>query len=400
MDLPIRDKTRDDRAREAFAGGLGLIVNRIARAVRRVAVASADGDKANVAVVCVGFLRYGSAQALGLRETGLDVTLYYVDRRAEFAESAKDREALRSHAATGGVELVPIPRFRARTVIKDTLWLCRDMRRRKIATAVVQSHKDLRVALLGLAMPTALMLHDPQPHSGDTFSAVASRSLLPARLSELTSACLILHSARLFEQLRPQLRRLPRGVVPHGAEMAKAPSAVPGERRLLVFGRLFAYKGVDTALDAFRMLSSEMPDVTLIVAGRGPLADLAQGQRGVEVRDEYIADSEVDALLSGVRLVLLPYKDATQSGVGLQAVARGVPCIVSSVGALPDLVPDAHSTLIVPPEDPQRLAAAIAANIDHDERLRQSVYDYAASNFAWRVVAQELRNEVGRLVPS
>jgi glycosyltransferase involved in cell wall biosynthesis len=193
---------------------------------------------------------------------------------------------------------------------------------------------------------------------------------------------------------------LPTGVVPHGAEMAKSPSAVPSERRLLVFGRLFAYKGVDTALDAFRSLPPEMSDVTLVIAGRGPLADLAQGQRGVEVRDEYIADAEVDALLSGVRLVLLPYKDATQSGVGLQAVARGVPCIVSSVGALPDLLPDGLSALVVAPDDPKRLAEAIVANVDHGEQLRQSVYDYAASNFAWRVVAHELRSEVRRLVPS
>ncbi len=109
--------------------------------------------------------------------------------------------------------------------------------------------------------------------------------------------------------------------------MASVPSAVPPERRLLIFGRLFAYKGVDTSLDAMRLLPREMSDVKLIIAGQGPLAELARGRPDVELRDEYINDSDVDFLLNEVRLVLLPYKDATQSGVGVQAVARGVPCV-------------------------------------------------------------------------
>ena len=154
---------------------------------------------------------------------------------------------------------------------------------------------------------------------------------------------------------------------------------IPRGRRLLVFGRLVAYKGVDTALEAFGLLPAELSDVELIVAGRGPLARLGVGQRNVEVRNEYIPDSDLDSLLRDVRLVLLPYKDATQSGVGLHAVERGVPCVVTAVGGLPELVEDARSSLVVAPEDPQGLAESIAANIDHDEELREAVYEHAAS---------------------
>jgi glycosyltransferase involved in cell wall biosynthesis len=175
--------------------------------------------------------------------------------------------------------------------------------------------------------------------------------------------------------------------------MAEAPAPIPSERSLLVFGRLFAYKGVDTALDAFRLLSLEMPDTKLIVAGRGPLADFARGRENVEVHEEYVAERDVDALLRSVRLVLLPYKDATQSGVGLQAVARGIPCVVSSAGGLPELA-GSVSSLIVPPGNPEKLAEAIALHVDHDEHLRRALYDYAESHFAWSVVAQRLRDEL------
>jgi glycosyltransferase involved in cell wall biosynthesis len=207
----------------------------------------------------------------------------------------------------------------------------------------------------------------------------------------------IVHSARLLEQVRPLLRRIPIGVVPHGTSMAMRPAPVPRQRRLLLFGRLFAYKGVDTALEAFRMLPSEMSDVEIIIAGRGPLANLARGERNVAILNEYITEPDVERLLGDARLVLLPYKDATQSGVGLQAVARGVPCIVSSAGGLPELVQSASATLVVPPNDPGRLAEAIVAHIDHGEDLRQAIYDHAGVHFSWIVVARELRAEMRRL---
>lgn len=384
--------------REVLGGWVGLVIHRIAGYVRKVVDTTSDADPANIAVVCDGFLRYGSAQAMGLRQTpGLTVTLYYIDRVDEFGGSEKDRALFLDRAQAAGVELVPLPRRRMLSLFAHVLWLHRDLRRRKIATVVVHSHIDPRYATLGLALPVALVVHDPQTHSGDELSTFPAPVRLVSRISELTSSCLIVHSARLFDQIRPLLRRLPIGVVPHGADMSLGPSPVPHERRLLIFGRLFAYKGVDTALEAFRALPGHISDTSLVVAGRGPFAALARDEVKVVVRDEYVADADLDILLENVRLVLLPYRDATQSGVGLQALARGVPCIVSSTGGLPELVPESLSSLVVPPGDPQQLAEAIARHIDHDENFRRTIYDHATTKFAWPVVAQRLCSELQRL---
>lgn len=379
---------------EAIGSGVGLLIHQIAGRLRHLVSRTAEPAPVNIAVVCDAFLRYGSAQAIGLSKTGLSVTLYYIDRLDEFGNQAEDREILLESAREAGVELVPLPRRSIRALFTHALWLHRDLRRRKIAAAVVQSHIDPRYATLGLALPVALILHDPQTHSGDTLSTFPAPVRLISRIAELTSFCLIIHSSQLFEQLRPLLRRLPVGVVPHGTDMAREPAPVPSERNLILFGRLFAYKGIDTALEAFRALPKELSDVRLIVAGRGPLAALARSQQNVEVREEYIPDSDVDALLRNARLVLLPYKDATQSGVGLQAVAHGVPCVVSSAGALPDLIPDSLPTLIVPPDDPALLMEAIVEHIDHGDDLRRAIYDHAASNFAWVAAARRLRSEL------
>lgn len=383
---------------EKIFEGIGYGAHRVVRRARLLSMSTRRPDASNVAVMCVGFLRYGAAQAIGLQSIGLRVTLYYVDRRTEFAASGEDRATMLADAQAAGVTVVRVPPRRLAALFTDAYRLHRDLRRRGIQTAVVQSHADPRYATIGITVPVAMMLHDPQPHSGDAASALPIGGKLIARIAELGSACIIVHSPRLLDQVRPVLRRLPIGVVSHGARMAPAPAPVPAERQLLVFGRLFAYKGVDTALAALRALPSRMEDVKLVVAGRGPLANVASGQRGVEVRDEYIDEEEVDSLLRSSRMVLLPYKDATQSGVGLQALARGIPCVVSSVGGLPELVEGAASTLVVPPGDAERLAGAIVEHIDHDETLRWKIYRHAEQNFAWPVVAEQLRTEVDRLV--
>ena len=101
-------------------------------------------------------------------------------------------------------------------------------------------------------------------------------------------------------------------------------------------------------------------------------------------------------LIDSARLVLLPYRDATQSGVGLQAIARGVPCIVSEVGGLPDLVPPGRDW-VVPARDPASLAASILEALDHDEDERRELLAFACEHFAWPAVAAQLLGELRRL---
>jgi glycosyltransferase involved in cell wall biosynthesis len=383
-------------AHDALAGRLGLAAHRAIAIIRKLLEPKASRQD-SIAVVCDSFLYWASIQAVALQESGLKVTIYYVDRGSDFTGSEEDRTAILAHAEEHGVDLVPVPRIGIRTLFTDVFRLHLDMRRRRVRMLVVHSHGDPRYTTLGLSFPIALIVHDPQIHSGDTISTPPLAVRLISRASELAAACLIIHSERLFDQIRPLLRLLPTGVIPLGIEMEPAPAAVPSERRLLLFGRLFAYKGVDTALDAFQLLPDELSDVTLLIAGRGPLAGSAHGRPGVEVREDYIPDSEVAAMIDGARLVLLPYKDATQSGVGLLAVAHGVPCVVTRTGGLPDLVPSSSAGLVVAPDDPQALAEAIVENIDHSGELRQAVYDHAAAQLSTKVAARQLRAELERL---
>lgn len=379
-----------------MSSALGQLLHRCAGLTRRL-LARRDADPGRIAILCAAFLRYSCLQAASLARAGASVTLYYVDRGSDFTGSEEDREAALAGARAAGVQVVAVPRARPGGLLRDVRRLHGDLARRRVGALVVHAHFDPRYATLGLAFPTALLLHDPQTHSGDELSTFPAHVRWMARFSELTCACILLHSSRLSAQLRPLLRRLPVGVVPHGADMAPSPAPVPPQRRLLLFGRLFGYKGVDTALEAMRRLPADLADVRLTVAGRGPLAESARGVENVDLREEYVSDEQLDELLDQARLVLLPYKDATQSGVGLQAIARGIPCIVTDTGALPELVERVSPTLVVPADDPERLAAAIVTHVDHGGELRRAVHEQATLAYDWSVAARRLRGELRRL---
>jgi glycosyltransferase involved in cell wall biosynthesis len=134
----------------------------------------------------------------------------------------------------------------------------------------------------------------------------------------------------------------------------------------LFFGYVRRYKGLDTLLRAWPAVRARR-DATLVVAGEfyedespyRALAAAAGGEPHVRLLGRYLPDLEVEACFKAADVVVLPYRSATQSGVTHVAYALGVPVITTDVGGLAETVTPGETGLVVPPEDPQALAAAI-----------------------------------------
>jgi glycosyltransferase involved in cell wall biosynthesis len=95
---------------------------------------------------------------------------------------------------------------------------------------------------------------------------------------------------------------------------------------------------VVSGMDRGILSESALPDAVRVTMGRYSDADLADR-------------------LSRTRGVVLPYREASQSGVQVVAMQLGVPTIVTAVGALPEFQP--KSLPVVPPEDAASLASAM-----------------------------------------
>ena len=378
---------------DALATAFGRLLHWIAERLRR-RLSPREGDR--IAVFADSLLRYAAAQAAGLSRAGYKVTLVYIDRTHEFGGDTRDRDAVVALAEQDGVELLKLPGRNLRRALPQSFELILELRRRGVRAIVVQSHFEPREFVAALAFPTAYVLHDPAPHTGDEESAVRWPAPLVPWLSEVTATCLVLHSERLRPQVRPMLRSLPMVYVPHGADSPSAPHPLPEKRSLLVVGRLWPYKGADLAVAAFERLPEQYRDATLVVAGKGPVGEeLARSAPPrVVVKPGYVPEDELMSLLAQATAVLLPYLDATQSGIGLQAVARGVPCVVSDAGALPDLVAGVAPELIARPGDVDSLVVATERALDHDDALRERLFADVQARFAWPVVGEQLMDEL------
>jgi glycosyltransferase involved in cell wall biosynthesis len=250
---------------------------------------------------------------------------------------------------------------------------------------------DPRLVYAGGARPRrfALTVHDPVRHPGEDVSRSASlgnRGLIRA------AGLIFVHAAALRDELAEVARpRAPIVVVPHGVDPGEAPRPLPAQPSILFFGRLGYYKGVDVLLDSMTAVWEKLPQATLTVAGAGELEDHpALADSRVTLHAEHIPDDRVPELFAAAGCVALPYRQASQSGVGSLAKRYGRPLVVSDIGGLPELVSDG-SGLTVPVEDPRALAESLVSVLDDRtlaERLGRAGSGTAERGADWRSVAE------------
>jgi glycosyltransferase involved in cell wall biosynthesis len=244
--------------------------------------------------------------------------------------------------------------------------------------------------------PRVLTVHDPPPPRG---LGLASWRRLAQHMDALVS-----HSDAAADRVA-ELLRVDRGeirVIPHGAfdYLTRLPDARPLPADLasvegpvvLCFGLIRPYKGIDVLLEAFRGIEgAELWIVGRAMMDLDPLYDLAQRSRAtVRIVPRFITDPEIPALFERADLVVLPYREADQSGVLYTALAFGKPIVASAVGGFPEVA--AHGALrLVPPGDPSAVAAAVTELLGSDaerERLGAGAAEAAAGPYSWDRAAE------------
>ncbi len=216
--------------------------------------------------------------------------------------------------------------------------------------------------------------HDPVRHPGETSRAKDF-------LTDLTVAeadRVIVHGEALLADLAAQgVAGDQVAVIPHGdyGFLRRYGRGLPEEPLILCFGRILPYKGLDILCQAERLLAGRIGDYSVCIAGKGDPACF-EGEIGpsrrVVVRQGFLPDEEVAELFERARIVVLPYTQATQSGVLAVAFAFAKPVVVTDVGGLPEAVAFGAAGHIVPAGDPVALAGALA-DLWHDPERREAL---------------------------
>jgi len=170
---------------------------------------------------------------------------------------------------------------------------------------------------------------------------------------------------------------------------------------LLAAARLSPVKGIDVLIRALRLARDAGHDVDLILAGAGPeelaLRQLAR-DCGVEQSVRFwgsASRAELAGLLHGCVLLAQPSRAEGFGIAALEAMVCGRAVVASRAGGLPELVRDGETGLLVPPDDPAALSAAIAALLSEPARradLGRRGRERALSEFTWSAVAGRYLN--------
>ena len=156
-------------------------------------------------------------------------------------------------------------------------------------------------------------------------------------------------------------------------------------------------------LAALPTLHRRLPAVRLLVAGDGEHREALVARTaalGLSPAVAFLGRADagrVQALLAGARALVVPSTYEGMPLVVLEAMAAGVPVVASRVSGIPEVVVDGETGWLVPPEDPEALAAALTAVLaDPAEAARRGAAGRArvAERFRPAVAAEIWEREI------
>jgi glycosyltransferase involved in cell wall biosynthesis len=210
-------------------------------------------------------------------------------------------------------------------------------------------------------------------HNDDPFRAGPFRFVERALARRAEKVVTITEALARFQVERVGLPAGKVEVIHYGLDNLPAPwgsnpgDDVPPEARvLLAVCRLEPQKGLDVAIRALPDIRARHPSAELVVLGEGPQrAELEQLASELQVQVHLLGRvPDVAAWLRRASVVVHP---ARWEGFGLallEAMLAAKPVVATKVSSIPEIVVDGETGLLVAPDDPAALAAAVTRALD------------------------------------
>jgi glycosyltransferase involved in cell wall biosynthesis len=145
-------------------------------------------------------------------------------------------------------------------------------------------------------------------------------------------------------------------------------------------GRLTEQKGIDVFLRAIKMLPGQSGAFRVWLVGDGPLRSELEQYVAKENLGSIVQflgyRSDVPEILQASDVFVLPSRYEAMPISLLEAMAAGLPCVVTSVGDNAKIVEDGTTGIVVPPENPEALATALRKMLA-DSEMRQAMGEAA-----------------------
>lgn len=302
------------------------------------------------------------------------------------AIACAESSALEHRSRDAGIDTWPFPPGRWRT-LGSGMRLARRLRDERIDVVIANIGHDVRVGAIACARSRAQL--------------VQRRGIARAIKRDPLSRWIYRHSVRRViancEAIRDEM--LGMGdvigaerfvVIPNGIDVAQAGDRARGRAKLgiasdatvaIAVGRLAPMKGHEHLLRAWCEVRARAPHAVLVFAGDGEIrAELETLAReldiGASVRFAGFVRDLADFYAAADVFTLASVRDEGCNNALLEAMARGLPAVVTRCGGLPESVVDDVTGLVVDLADPKTLATALLRLLT-DPALRQTLGDAA-----------------------
>jgi glycosyltransferase involved in cell wall biosynthesis len=173
-------------------------------------------------------------------------------------------------------------------------------------------------------------------------------------------------------------------------------------------GRLEIRKGTDTLLEAAARLGSHgVERWQLVLVGDGPMRgelEALAARLGIAERTLFVgARTDVRETLAALDVFVLPSRTEGMSNALLEAMAMACPVVATAVGGTPEVVTEGASGLLVPSEQPDAMAAAVARALrspDLAATLGDGARRRAEERFGSRAMVRRLEEVYASVVPN
>ncbi len=242
-------------------------------------------------------------------------------------------------------------------------------------------------------------IHDPVQHVGDELSHKIDDSVVKL-IGKYFTKRYIVHGEYLKTLLERTYKISGESIVciPHGnfniyRNFQRA--QVDQDRNMvLFFGRIWAYKGLEYFIEAANMVCEINPRATFYIVGAGDdiqkyVARIKHIEKFVVV-NRRVSLEEAGQYFQKAGLVVLPYIEATQSGVIPVAYSYSRPVIASRVGSLSEVVIDGVTGFLVEPSSPSQIAEKIILILQNSQvqkEMGRAAYDFAQNELSWDRIA-------------
>lgn len=256
----------------------------------------------------------------------------------------------------------------------------------------------LNFALLPLLKQYKIIytLHDPELHSGERNFFI--ELLKKIEIKHSNKLILLNNYYKEFVSKKYNVNNDNIEIIPHAGFFS---SSIPSfeedfKYKILFLGRIEKYKGIDLLLDSIPYIREKVPHIKITLAGKGDLSIYQEKINNVieniDIKNYWISDHEVNTLLKNHDFLILPYIDASQSGVIPLALGNGKTVIATNVGALSEQIPNNIGFCVDPDVDEiSKSVISIYCNgKDYLNGLNRRAYQYAITNLTWKSSSEKL----------